>query len=1004
VTRAHTNVTGAARGVARSLLTGLDRRAPSVARRVRAAIGHEAGGDAEGAGSGTDPIGAPVPTAMPPRPGEWIDRSWDFDPAEGDLPWMHRFAFVVDPSLRDRPTLNVLIPGLRAGDLSGGPNTAIQLACRLAARDQTVRFVSTDVALDDVDGLRRHMAQITGEAPEVEVTTAQGPGALRIGENDVFLATAWWTAQVARRLMAKTRAMRFLYLIQDYEPLFFPASTTSALAEETYALDHVPIVNTSLLLDHLRAAGVGRFADPEFSAEAIVLEPAVDAEHFRPRDRSEHDRRLLLYARPSNGQRNLFELAVAAVRLAARRGAFDGEQWELVGIGEPFPDQVVADGLVLRSHPWMTFNEYAALLGSSHLLVSLMLSPHPSYPPLEMAATGGLVVTNSYGVKTADRLHQLALGMRVAEPTVEGIAGAIVAATDEIRCGLNTQDAGVSLPTNWADALAPVLPRVEAAIDELRRAPDRLDEAWRAAPRSDYDRRRLDRLAARRGLYPGSLTRGMFSLLTPAWNTDPGFLRALARSVFEQGEAADFEWVLTDNGSDRPDTIALLDELADHPAVRFERLPTNDGIIAGMRNCLERASNDYAVALDHDDLLAPDALRVVDRHLNDRGLPALFYTDEDCIDLDIFRRPNHKPGWDPVLFGNSCYVAHLSGIRRELALELGAYTDETADASPDWDLFSRAVVAGHAPLHIPEVVYSWRVHAESTASGHEAKSNVASSQERAVTRLLAVVANADDFILERNPRSPGQNDWWTRRRRAGPIGIPTVTIRPDLEPARLAKQVAEVSGDSRLVHLRADGVQPVDDEWRLECVGLVERFPDTAVVGGRIVNDGIVIGAAGYFGFGRGWDGPEIGQDVDDFGHLDLTAKQRSVDVVPADHCVADPALVIAAAEELARRGQPLGLLGPWLGALARRRNLRCVVSPHVLGEAAHTLDEGVSRAQRHSFLEEHVDLLGTTPTLSPRVDLRAGQAFAPVDDAIRTSHVVTLLHGDGAGADGLHE
>ncbi|HEX8771113.1 MAG TPA: glycosyltransferase, partial [Acidimicrobiales bacterium] len=816
MTRAHTNATDVARGIARSLLTSLDRRAPGAATRIRSAIGRAPDVSAGDQPAGSAPAGVPAKG----RPGEWIDRSWDFDPAEGDLPWMHRFPFVVDPMLRDRPTLNVLVPGLRAGDLSGGPNTAIQLACRLAARGQAVRFVSTDVRVEDVEGLLEHMARITGEFPDVGVTSAQGDEALRIGENDVFLGTAWWTAQLARRLMAKTRATRFLYLIQDYEPLFFPASTTSALAEETYSLDHVPMVNSSLLLDHLHATGVGRFADAQFSSAAIVFEPAVDVDQFRPRARDIDRRTLLLYARPSNGQRNLFELAVAAIRLAARRGAFDAEDWRLLGIGEPFPDQVVGEGLVLRAHPWLSLDEYAALLGSSDLLVSLMLSPHPSYPPLEMAAAGGLVVSNSYGVKTADRLKGLAPGIRVAPPTVEGVAGAIAAGAEEITRSSGSRDGVISLPKTWGDALAPVLPRVEAALEDFRRAPDRLDEAWRTVPRSDYDSHRLARLDARQKLYPRPLYKGMFSLLTPAWNTDPGFLRVLARSVFEQGDGTDFEWVLTDNGSDRPETIRLLDELAEHPAVRFERMAANGGIIAGMRNCLERASNLYAVALDHDDLLAPDALRVVGSWLTDNDLPALFYSDEDTIDLDVFRRPNHKPDWDPVLFGNSCYTAHLSGIQRGLALDLGAYTDEQADASPDWDLFSRAVVAGHAPAHVPEVLYSWRVHAESTASGHEAKTNVASSQERAVSRLLAAVPNASDFAVEPNPRSSGANDWWTRRRRTGAVEIHTLVIDADLDPERLAKQVTEMSADRGLVHLQGDCVRAVDDEWRWECVGL----------------------------------------------------------------------------------------------------------------------------------------------------------------------------------------
>jgi hypothetical protein len=52
------------------------------------------------------------------------------------------------------------------------------------------------------------------------------------------------------------------------------------------------------------------------------------------------------------------------------------------------------------------WDDYLALLSTAHLGVSLMASPHPSYPPLEMAASGLVVVTNRWGPKDLAALSE----------------------------------------------------------------------------------------------------------------------------------------------------------------------------------------------------------------------------------------------------------------------------------------------------------------------------------------------------------------------------------------------------------------------------------------------------------------------------------------------------------------------------------------------------------------------------------------------------------------------
>ena len=132
-----------------------------------------------------------------------------------------------------------------------------------------------------------------------------------IGRADVLLASWWPTAHLAEAALAHVDATEFLYVIQDFEPGFYPWSTRSALAEATYAMAMRPIVNEPFLEAFLRDRGTGRFADRGIACHTFM--PAVDREVFEMRaGRPEGRRRLLFYARPRN-PRNLFEIGLRAL-------------------------------------------------------------------------------------------------------------------------------------------------------------------------------------------------------------------------------------------------------------------------------------------------------------------------------------------------------------------------------------------------------------------------------------------------------------------------------------------------------------------------------------------------------------------------------------------------------------------------------------------------------------------------------------------------------------------
>ena len=366
----------------------------------------------------------------------------------------------VDPTLSNRPTLNILQPILSSVSMTGGPNTIITVAFHVAREGIPVRIVTTRGTTDPA-WFRKHLLAVTGAAeypPSLSVAYAGDAAApLPIGRRDVFLATHWTTAQQIKPLLPKMDIQRFFYLIQDFEPGFHAWSSNYALALETYDLDFVPVINESLLFDFLADQGVGRFAEPEFRQRALVFEPAIDARVFHPPSGpgAPRPRRLLFYARPTNA-RNLLGLGLAALRQSIADGAFVGDRWDFLAIGGrgSLPDLDLGGGHTLRPAPWQDYNGYAQQLRDSDILLCPMLSPHTSYPVLEMAACGGLAVTNTYASKTAARLSAISENILASKPTIEDFTAVLTHATSLIRSG-RPPAALPNLPTDWDSALAP---------------------------------------------------------------------------------------------------------------------------------------------------------------------------------------------------------------------------------------------------------------------------------------------------------------------------------------------------------------------------------------------------------------------------------------------------------------------------------------------------------------------------------------------------------------------
>jgi O-antigen biosynthesis protein len=383
--------------------------------------------------------------------------------------------FRVDPTLADRPTLNVMLPYLTRSQVTGGPNTAIIIACHIAASGIPVRLVSVDDRLDaDQSWFWEHLGSLIGanaQAITISLATCCDQAApLAIGVNDMFLATYWATARSIAYCLEHMNIKEFIYLIQDYEPGFFEWSSNYAMALDTYDMNFRAIINEATLADYLCRGAIGRFADSSFIDRCTVFEPAVDARYFHSVNREANGpKRLLFYARPG---RNMMSMGYGALRSASAHLAFAG-RWEFLAIGATrLPDLDLANGKQLRPVPWMAYSDYAKLVRDSDILLCLMLSPHTSYPTLEMVASGGITVTNSFATKTRERLAQISPNFIVARPNIQAIAACLIEAAKRVTDGYD-RSACFTMPRDWSASLEKTTETVHRFFyDSVGRVPD----------------------------------------------------------------------------------------------------------------------------------------------------------------------------------------------------------------------------------------------------------------------------------------------------------------------------------------------------------------------------------------------------------------------------------------------------------------------------------------------------------------------------------------------------
>ncbi|CAB3687762.1 hypothetical protein LMG3431_04702 [Achromobacter pestifer] len=346
--------------------------------------------------------------------------------------------------------INVVTDSIGPASLFGGVATALILAACLAQKKNAQLRLITRNGEGSPDVVARllelNQVQFTGTLTMLESAPTTGYYVPTRKDEDVFITTSWWTTSGVRKAIP---AAQIIYLLQEDERMFYGYGDERMRCEEVLSDTNIVFaLNTQLLQRHLTQ---GPNPIQGLADRSTYFEPAFPSMRPAIKPLSKTKRRFFFYGRPNN-LRNLYLRGLEVITQAILRGILDPKEWEFHFAGKDLPNGTLPGEPDIYFHQQLGWAEYAALLQTIDIGLTLMDTPHPSYPPLDLACSGAVAVTNSSGIKTD--LSQYSKNIICAAPTVDALLDGLreALAISESQKLENLKTAGIQ--KDWNISLA----------------------------------------------------------------------------------------------------------------------------------------------------------------------------------------------------------------------------------------------------------------------------------------------------------------------------------------------------------------------------------------------------------------------------------------------------------------------------------------------------------------------------------------------------------------------
>lgn len=365
------------------------------------------------------------------------------------------------------PRLNLVIPNLTVATAFGGVTTGIAIFLEIAKalsaeRKWDIRVILTDPDSETSEDIfRAREARILGSSASSFLRITGRSQQVPVRKLDMFVAYNWWASLNVLPLI-DAQAAHFLhpvrpllYLVQEYEPHLMAFSSAHVLAREAYDTPRRlwAVINSSNLNEYFKLQG-------HSAEQSWVFEPVIDSKLRPYLDRvgsSPRGKQILVYGRPGIA-RNCFPALIRGLRKwAADYPEF--RDWTVISAGTEHKPVPLGDGRAVNSVGKLSLEDYAETLLTSSVGISLMASPHPSYPPLEMAHFGVRTITNGYLCKDLGPFHP-----NIRSVNSMGSAQLSEALSEACRASLASPPSAERNPVYTRDEAYPFIADLAAAI------------------------------------------------------------------------------------------------------------------------------------------------------------------------------------------------------------------------------------------------------------------------------------------------------------------------------------------------------------------------------------------------------------------------------------------------------------------------------------------------------------------------------------------------------------
>jgi len=354
------------------------------------------------------------------------------------------------PLVNQKKRINFILPGIN-NSITGGPQTIYFFANMLANQGYNVRIISMfePVGKEFITEINKRI--VFNKNIELET---QFNNDILISYDDIFVISAWWTAYPLKHILGYLNIKKFIWMIQENELIFHMGDNIYQKALDTYNMDYISLVHSSILLDGLKSINFGPFKNQEYlNNDCIAFEPAIrkDQFYYIPKNRN-NKIKIIFYSRNA-APRNLQSLIIDTLKNSFENELIDNTNYEIIGFGEKEGRYAICDNFFYNDVGFLNIDKYSQLFREADILINLLMSPILGPLPLEISNCNAVCVHNNYLYKNKESVSRYTDKIIMCEPNVLDLTDGLNKAIEIVKLNQISNNTPKLIHENWDDSL-----------------------------------------------------------------------------------------------------------------------------------------------------------------------------------------------------------------------------------------------------------------------------------------------------------------------------------------------------------------------------------------------------------------------------------------------------------------------------------------------------------------------------------------------------------------------